>query len=212
MITRLPSIHRFIKSYVTKEALLSSEIENIHTTLLEIFTASLEDTQQTQKDTQLVLNYIKTAEYATQQIKEHDMPLTNRLLMYAHEMLLGETQADAGLYRRHAVRVGNFVPAPPQQVPELMNALEQFINTDQSLSALLQAGLVHVQFETIHPFSDGNGRIGRLLIVLLLIKNGLINLPIIYPSYYFKKNKLEYYLHYKRATPKVILRDGFIII
>ncbi len=156
---RLPDIKRFIKSYVIKEALLSSEIENIHTTVLDIFTQPISgDTAQARKDTQLVLNYIDATEYAVAMIQKETMPITHRLLMKAHEILLGNTQSDAGSYRKHTVRVGNFIPPQPHHISQLMSDLEQFINTDDttktSLPALIKAGLAHVQFETIHPFSD----------------------------------------------------------
>lgn len=194
MSARLPNIQRFIKSYVIKEALLSSEIENIHTTVLDIFTQPMQGTAQTKKDTQLVLNYIKAAEYAISMMREKNMPLTNRLLKEAHEILLGDTQQDSGSYRTHTVRVGNFIPPQPHHIADLMSDLEKFINTDDTtLPALIKAGLAHVQFETIHPFSDGNGRIGRLLIILMLIDSNLIHEAIIYPSYYFKKHRFEYY-------------------
>ena len=190
---RVPDLQRFIKSYVIKEALLSSEIENIHTTVLDIFTQSMQGDAQSKNDTQLVLHYIQATEYAVSMIKTKHMPITNRLLMQTHEILLGTTQSDAGNYRTHTVRVGNFIPPQAHHIPRLMSDLEHFINNDDTIPSLIKAGLAHVQFETIHPFSDGNGRIGRLLIILMLIDSKIINSPIIYPSYYFKKHRFEYY-------------------
>ncbi len=102
-------------------------------------------------------------------------------------------RASPGEYRKQSVRVGQLIPPPAPKVPELIAALEKYINNDDSLPSLIKIGLVHVQFETIHPFLDGNGRIGRLLIVLMLIESGLLSVPILYPSYYFKKHHLEYY-------------------
>lgn len=192
MANRLPDIKRFIKAYVTKEALLSSSIEGIHTTMLEVFTQPLFQSN-INKETQLVMNYTQ-ALYKALDMMHQGLPITSRLLCAAHEELMqSDSKPDPGNYRKQAVKVGNLVPPPPQQIQELMSALEAYINTDNSLPALIQAGLVHVQFETIHPFLDGNGRIGRLLIVLMLVNSKLIAAPILYPSYYFKKNHLEYY-------------------
>jgi Fic family protein len=98
---------------------------------------------------------------------------------------------DSGIGR--AVRVGNLVPPPVPQVPPLMADLERFVNEDATLPPLIKAGLAHVQFETIHPFLDGNGRMERLLIVLMFMDSSLLKTPILYPSYYFKKYQLDYY-------------------
>jgi Fic family protein len=118
------------------------------------------------------------------------------VLLKAHEVLMkvGEgDKASPGLFRKQPVRVGPLVPPPAPEVPNLMSNLEKYINEDISTAPLIKAGLAHVQFEIIHPFLDGNGRIGRLLIVLMLVESGLLKLPILYPSYYFKKHHLEYY-------------------
>lgn len=191
----LPNAQRFIKAYVMKEALLSSAIEGIHTTLLEIFTQPLLDSKPN-KETQLVMNYTAALETAVAMIKEKNFPISSRVLLSAHKVLMeqGENdKADPGNYRKQAVRVGNLIPPPAQDVPLLMSDLETYINTDETLPPLIKAGLAHVQFETIHPFLDGNGRIGRLLIILMLLENDLLETPILYPSYYFKKRQAEYY-------------------
>lgn len=195
--THLPNIQRFLKAYVIKEALLSSAIEGIHTTMLDIFTQPLLETKP-QKATQLVLNYGQALEAAVAMIKDEGMPIVSRVILKAHKLLMeaGEgDKADPGHYRKLSVKVGNLVPPPAQHVPDLMAELERFINTDESLLPIVKAGLAHVQFETIHPFLDGNGRIGRLLIVLMLIESGVLSEPILYPSYYFKKHHSDYY-HY----------------
>jgi len=195
MSLRLPDQHRFIKAYVIKEALLSSAIEGIHTTLMDVFECE-SNKSKPNKDTQLVLNYTKAVNTALNMMKEQNLPLVSRIILRAHEVLLSEGDEDnktPGVYRKQSVRVGELVPPPAPEVLTLMGNLEKYINEPSDLPALIQAGLVHVQFETIHPFLDGNGRIGRLLIVLMLIDSGLLNLPILYPSYYFKKHHLEYY-------------------
>lgn len=194
MAQRLPDPTRFIKAYVIKEALLSSAIEGIHTTLIDVFTPAIPEIKPN-KETQLVLNYTQSLNVALELIQQRKLPLASRVILAAHEALMqGEgSNASPGHYRKQAVRVGNLVPPPANQVPRLMGELETYINEDTSLPPLIKAGLAHVQFEIIHPFLDGNGRIGRLLIVLILIENGLLNVPILYPSYYFKKHHLEYY-------------------
>jgi len=195
MAASIPDNNRFVKSYVLKEALLSSEIEGIHTTMLDVFTQPLFSSKIT-KNTQLVVNYTKALDVAVHMIKNEGFPITNRVILQAHKLLLeiGPGQnANPGNFRQQSVRVGNLVPAPAPQIPRLMQELEIYINTDQELPTLIKAGLAHVQFETIHPFLDGNGRIGRMLILLIMLENNLLQQPVLYPSYYFKKNHLEYY-------------------
>ncbi len=201
MANRLPDIKRFINAYVIKEALLSSAIEGIHTSLLEVFTQPLLESKPN-KSTQLVMNYKKAVDVAVGLIQKDGLPICSRVILKAHEILMqiGEgDKANPGHYRKQEVRVGNLVPAPALQIPKLMTELEQYINTDNTMPVLIKAGLAHVQFEMIHPFLDGNGRIGRLLIVLMLIEQGIITEPILYPSYYFKKYHLEYYQHLNKV-------------
>lgn len=192
---RLPDPKRFIKAYVIKEALLTSAIEGIHTTLLDIFTHPLGNTKLS-RDTQLVLNYTHALDAALHMFLQEELPLVLRVILKAHETLMrteeGE-KASPGLFRKQSVRVGELIPPIAPEIPKLMSDLEKYINEPSGLPALIKAGLAHVHFEIIHPFLDGNGRIGRLLIVLMLIDNGLLTLPILYPSYYFKKHHLEYY-------------------
>jgi Fic family protein len=195
MTNRLPDIQRFIRAYIIKEALLSSAIEGIHTTMLDVFTQPLLNAKPS-KDTQLVMNYTQALYTTITLIKKEDIPVSNRVLLAAHKVLMqgGEgDKSDPGHYRKQAVKVGNLVPPPAHHIQEHMAHLEQFIHSDESLPPLIKAGLAHVQFETIHPFLDGNGRIGRLLIVLMIISNELLREPILYPSYYFKKHHFEYY-------------------
>ena len=201
IIKHLPSVQRFIKAYVIKEALLSSAIEGIHTTILDIFTQPLTGVQS--KETQLVLNYTKALETACSMVTQDNLPIASRVILKAHQQLMhiegDENKANPGHYRQQAVRVGNLIPTYAAKIPDLMAQLAQFINKDVSVSPLVAAGLAHVQFETIHPFLDGNGRVGRLLIVLMFIKSNLLSVPIIYPSYYFKKYRHEYYVYLDRV-------------
>ena len=192
---RLPDPKRFINAYVIKESMLSSEIEGIHTTLIDVLADAVSNTRAN-KETQLVLNYIKSLEVAKNMIKNEGLPIVTRVILAAHKALMaGEgDKSSPGLYRMQSVKVGELTPPTTSEIARLTSDLEKYINEDTSLPPLIKAGLAHVQFEIIHPFLDGNGRIGRLLIVLILISNQLLNEPIIYPSYYFKKNSAEYYL------------------
>ena len=194
MTNNLPEKKHFIKAYVIKEALLSSAIEGINTTLLEMYTQPFSGTKPN-KDTQLVMNYQKSLDVAIALIKE-GLPISSRIILSAHEVLMQSGEGDKsnpGHYREQSVKVGNLVPPPFKYISNLMSELEQFINSDESITSVIKAGLAHAQFEIIHPFLDGNGRIGRLLIVLMLIDNKILSEPILYPSYYFKKYHFEYY-------------------
>jgi Fic family protein len=195
MSRRLPDPKRFLKAYVIKEALLSSAIEGIHTTIIEIFTKTVGESK-INKDTQLVLNYTKALDAALKMLKEENLPLVSRVILGAHKSLMSCGAGDKsspGVYRKQSLSVGELVPPPATEISNLIGDLEKYINEQSELPPLIRIGLVHVQFETIHPFLDGNGRIGRLLIVLMLIENGFLDIPIIYPSFYFKKHHLEYY-------------------
>lgn len=197
----LPDPNRFIKAYVIKEALLSSSIEGIHTTLADVYSQALPDVKLT-KTTELVINYTKAQNMSIDMITKEGLPISNRVIVGAHKALMslcGEEHNDPGNFRKQSVRVGPLTPAPAPQVPELMNDLELYINSDQDWASLMKAGLAHVQFETIHPFLDGNGRVGRMLIVLMLIKEGLLSIPVLYLSYYFKRYHEEYYQNLNRV-------------
>ncbi len=199
MSDRLPNIERFVKAYCLKEAMLSSAIEGIHTTMIDVFTNEISATARTSKQnkqTQLVLNYGKALEVALDMVHEQNFPIVSRVILSTHKTLMsggdGE-KANPGQYRKQQVKVGKLTPPPANKIEELIADLEKFINNDNSLPAIIKAGLAHVQFETIHPFLDGNGRIGRLLIVLMLIQEKVIHAPILYPSTYFKKHHAKYY-------------------
>jgi len=199
MADRLPNIERFIKAYCLKEALLSSAIEGIHTTMVDVFTneiSAASSNTKNSKQTQLVLNYGKALDAALELVQKKKFPIVSRVILAAHKVLMsgGDGQkANPGNYRKQPVKVGKLTPPPANKVEELIADLEKFINDNDSLPALVKAGLAHVQFETINPFLDGNGRIGRLLIVLMLIQEKVIHAPILYPSTYFKKHHAKYY-------------------
>jgi Uncharacterized conserved protein len=192
----LPDVRALIKAYVTKEALLSSEIEGTVTTLTEVMAAlQTPERRSENRDTQDVVNDFEAARTALRMLKEEGLPLVERVVKAAHRVLL-DTDAGRGkapgAYRSFPVAVGGHVPPPANRIPALMRDWEAFVNGN-AYPPLLKAGIAHAQFETIHPFLDGNGRIGRLLIVLGFIHDGLLREPLIYPSYYFKRFRSEYY-------------------
>ena len=192
--SRLPDQNRFIKAYVIKEALLSSSIEGIHTTLIDVFNYTDREFSNINKNTQLVVNYTQALDIAMNMMKEEGLPICSRVILAAHYALLFcNENSSPGSYRKQTVKVGNLTPPMALKIPDLIANLERYINEDISLPSLIKAGLVHLQFETIHPFLDGNGRIGRLLIILMLVDSKLLDDPILYISYYFKKHHKQYY-------------------
>lgn len=202
--TLLPEPELFLYAYVRKEALVSSQIEGTQSSLSDLLLFEMEQEPGVPFDDVVeVSNYIAALEHGLQRLRE-GFPLSNRLLREMHERLLARgrgAQKQPGAFRRTqnwigGTRPGNahFVPPPPEYVEDQMAALEQFIHDDQlPCSALIRAALAHVQFETIHPFLDGNGRIGRLLIALVLHQESVLRQPLLYLSLYFKQHRDEYY-------------------
>lgn len=202
----VPSAQWFLYGFVRKEAVVSSEIEGTQATLQDVVT--FEATKQAERpdDVRDVCNYVDALTFARKEIASaKGLPLSTRLLCEAHKRLMrGVRGADKmpGEVRRSqnwigGTRPGNarFVPPPPDIVPELMAQLEKWLHSDDALPPLVKAGLAHVQFETIHPFLDGNGRIGRLLITLLLEHWGLLKSPMLYLSLALKRRQQQYYAH-----------------
>lgn len=202
--TLLPHPQLFLYSYVRREAVLSSQIEGTQSSLNDLLLFEVDEAAGVPvSDVQEVSNYVAALEHGMARLSE-DFPLCNRLLCEIHERLMsGGRGSDKlpGEFRRSqnwigGTRPGNahFVPPPPQEVESCMRQLESFFHrTDDGLPTLLRAALAHVQFETIHPFLDGNGRLGRLLIALLLHHGGLLSQPLLYLSLYFKQHRSVYY-------------------
>ena len=202
--TLLPDPQLFLYAYVRREAVLSSQIEGTQSSLSDLLLFELDEVPGVPFDDVVeVSNYIAALEYGLLRLRA-DFPLCNRLLreMHIHLMARGRGSDKApGDFRRSqnwigGTRPGNarFVPPPQQEVEPCMAALEQFINQPaESTPVLIKAALAHVQFETIHPFLDGNGRLGRLLIALLLHQGGLLTQPLLYLSLYFKQHRPLYY-------------------
>ena len=202
--TLLPDPQLFLYAYVRREAVLSSQIEGTQSSLSDLLLFELDEVPGVPFDDVVeVSNHIAALEYGMARLRA-DFPLCNRLLreMHIHLMARGRGSDKApGDFRRSqnwigGPRPGNarFVPPPPQEVEPCMAALEQFINQPADTTpVLIKAALAHVQFETIHPFLDGNGRLGRLLIALLLHQGGLLMQPLLYLSLYFKQHRPLYY-------------------
>lgn len=202
----VPSAQWFLYGFVRKEAVVSSEIEGTQATLQDVVT--FEATKQAERpdDVRDVCNYVDALTFARREIASaKGLPLSARLLCEAHRRLMRGVRGAGrmpGEIRRSqnwigGTRPGNarFVPPPPEVVPELMTQLEKWLHSDDALPPLVKAGLAHVQFETIHPFLDGNGRIGRLLITLLLEHWGLLKSPMLYLSLALKRRQQLYYAH-----------------
>jgi len=201
----VPSIDWFVYAFVRKEAVISSQIEGTQATLIDLFEYEAEQTTRIAgNDVDEVCNYLDAIKFARGQIKSaRGLPLSIRLLNEAHRRLMRGVRGankQPGEIRRSqnwigGTRPGNavFVPPPPEKLTALLADLEKYLHTKDGLPPLVRIGLAHVQFETIHPYLDGNGRIGRLLITLLLEHWKLLSAPLLYLSLYFKRHRADYY-------------------
>ncbi len=199
--SRIPNMELFVSMYVRKEALLSSQIEGTQCTLEDILNPLIED--NTNRDVSDVVNYIRATEFALERLKT--LPLCNRLIKETHAVLLESVRGqekNPGEFRYSQNWIGGqgstlknarYIPPNPEDMLTAMSDLEKYINSDETLDPLIQAALIHYQFETTHPFLDGNGRVGRLLITLFLMEKGILSTPALYISYYLKMNRIEYY-------------------
>jgi Fic family protein len=199
----LPEPDLFLYSYVRREAVLSSQIEGTQSSLSDLLLFELNEAPGVPFDDVVeVSTYVAALEHGLARLAE-GFPLSNRLLREIHGVLLSRGRGankQPGEFRTSqnwigGTRPGNarFVPPPPQEVEPCMAALERFVHDPAAPGALVKAALAHVQFETIHPFLDGNGRVGRLLISLLLHHDGILRQPLLYLSLYFKQHRAEYY-------------------
>ena len=199
--SRIPNMGLFVSMYVRKEALLSSQIEGTQCTLEDILNPLIEE--NTNRDVSDVVNYIRATEFALERLKT--LPLCNRLIKETHAVLLESVRGqekNPGEFRYSQNWIGGqgstlknarYIPPNPEDMLTAMSDLEKYINSDDTLDPLIQAALIHYQFETTHPFLDGNGRVGRLLITLFLMEKGILSTPALYISYYLKMNRIEYY-------------------
>lgn len=197
----IPNAELFVSMYVRKEALMSSQMEGTQCTLEDILDPELD--ANVNLDVADVVNYVKAAQSAL--VRLHELPICNRLLRDAHAILMEGVRGqekNPGEFRRSQNWIGppgcslkdaRYIPPNPEDMLQAMSDLEKYINESTEYDPLVRAALIHYQFETIHPFLDGNGRIGRLLILLYLMEQGLLKKPVLYVSYFLKKNQVEYY-------------------
>lgn len=201
----LPDPELFLYQYVRKEALLSSQIEGTQSSLSDLLLFELDEAPSVPlDDVEEVSNYVAALNHGLKRLREDDFPLSLRLIREIHALLLRGgrgTSKQPGEFRRSQVWVGGrtpatatFVPPPPEALDDCLTAFERFLHApSESIPPLIKAALAHVQFETIHPFSDGNGRLGRLLIALILCNEGVLREPSLYLSLYFKQHRPAYY-------------------
>ena len=200
----VPSLDWFIYAFVRKEAVITSQIEGTQATLIDLLAFEAETARPLDADVEAVCNYLDALSHARAELHKADgLPLSMRLLNEAHRRLTQGARGagkQPGEIRRSqnwigGSRPGNaaFVPPPAPSVPDLLGDLEKYLHGPDDLPALVRIGLAHVQFESIHPYLDGNGRIGRLTIALLLDHWGLLKAPLLYISLFFKRHREEYF-------------------
>ncbi len=203
-VLTLPNPDLFVFMYVRKEAVLSSQIEGTQSSLQNLLAAEAQlFDPETPKDVQEVANYVRAMNHGLARLTE--LPVSVRLIREIHAVLMegvrggrltpGELRTSQNWIgpAGSTLATATFVPPPPHEVPQALSDLEKFLHDGGGLPALVQVGLAHAQFETIHPFLDGNGRVGRLLIAFLLTEKRLLSKPVLYLSHYFKKHRSEYY-------------------
>jgi Fic family protein len=199
----LPNVDLFIAMYVRKEALLSSQIEGTEASLEDLFQFESGEQPKNINDVSEVVNYIKALNYGIERLG--NFPMSLRLIKEIHGVLMKGVRGGEkmpGEFRKSQNWIGpkgctlneaTFVPPPPHEAEKAMGDLEKYIHNMERLPLLADCALVHYQFETIHPFLDGNGRLGRLLITYYLYWKGALHKPLLYLSYFFKKRRQEYY-------------------
>ena len=205
-IQTLPNSDLFVLMYVRKEAVLSSQIEGTQSSLNDLLRAEARIYDPDRPaDVREVSNYVAALDYGLERLS--DLPISVRLIREIHERLLKGVRGahlQPGELRKSQNWIGpsgatlneaTFIPPPPHEVPQALSDLEHFMHAKDSMPALIRIGLTHAQFETIHPFLDGNGRVGRLLITFMLCEQGTLQSPVLYLSHYFKANRTEYYEH-----------------
>lgn len=201
LAARIPNMELFVSMCVRKEALLSSQIEGTQATLEDVLDPLVD--VNVNRDVADVVNYIRATEFALRRRRE--LPLCSRLIREMHGVLMEGVRGQEkypGEFRRTQNWIGGtgstlknarYIPPNVEDMNAAMSALEAYMNAEDTLDPLIRTALVHYQFETIHPFLDGNGRIGRLLITLFLMEQNLLSTPALYISYFLKQNRIEYY-------------------
>ena len=198
---RIPNVSLFISMYIRKEALMSSQIEGTQCTLDDVLNPLI--AENANRDVSEVINYIKATEFALECLGT--LPICARLIKETHAVLMENVRGqekNPGAFRTSQNWIGGagstlknarYIPPNVEDMNRAITELEKFINGDTDIDPLICAALIHYQFETIHPFLDGNGRVGRLLITLYLMEKKILSTPALYVSYFLKKNRIEYY-------------------
>ena len=201
LATRIPNVNLFVSMYVRKEALMSSQIEGTQATLEDVLDPLMDENAN--RDVSDVINYIKATDFAIARL--HELPLCTRLIKETHAVLMQGVRGqekNPGEFRvsqnwiggaGSTIKTARYIPPAVEDMIECMSDLEKYMNAEDDLDILIRAALIHYQFESIHPFLDGNGRIGRLLITLFLMTRKVLTTPALYISYYLKQNRIEYY-------------------
>ncbi len=200
----LPDADFFLLMYLRKDATSSSQIEGTMATMVDAIEAEVQSSANIPEDVDDILHYIKALDYGIKRVRDEDFPISLRFVCELHEKLMYKARAThhayPGEFRRSQNWIGGtkpsnakFVPPPVDDMHRALNDLEKFIHSEDAISDVVKAGLIHAQFETIHPFTDGNGRTGRMLVTFFLWKVGLLERPVLFLSSFFKKYQKLYY-------------------
>jgi len=225
----LPDSNFFLLMYLRKDAASSSQIEGTRATMIDAIEAEAKITANIPADVDDILHYIKALDYGMKRVTANDFPVSLRFVRELHKKLMDQARAthfsDPGEFRKSQNWIGGikpanalFVPPPVHEMTNALSDLEKFIHSDDYILTLIKAALIHAQFETIHPFLDGNGRTGRMLITFYLWKESFLEKPVLFLSSYFKKHQKIYYekllgYHNGRVSPWVdFFLDGVIEI
>lgn len=200
----LPDVDFFLSMYLRKDAASSSQIEGTMATMIDAIEAEVQPSANIPQDVDDILHYIKALHYGMKRVQQDDFPMALRFIRELHKQLMDKARtthhADPGEFRKSQNWIGGtrpdnarFVPPPVEEMHKALTDLEKFMHSDDTTLTLIKAALIHAQFETIHPFLDGNGRTGRMLITFYLWKEGYLEKPVLFLSSYFKKHQKVYY-------------------
>jgi Fic family protein len=200
----LPDVDFFLSMYLRKDAASSSQIEGTMATMIDAIEAEVQPSANIPQDVDDILHYIKALNYGMKRVKNDDFPMALRFIRELHKQLMDKARtthfSDPGEFRKSQNWIGGtkpdnsrFVPPPVEEMHAALTDLEKFMHSNDDFLTLIKAALIHAQFETIHPFLDGNGRTGRMLITFYLWKEGYLEKPVLFLSSYFKKHQKVYY-------------------
>ncbi len=200
----LPDVDFFLSMYLRKDAASSSQIEGTMATMIDAIEAEVQSSTKIPEDVDDILHYIKALNYGIKRVEQDDFPMSLRFVRELHKQLMDKARtthfSDPGEFRKSQNWIGGtrpdnarFVPPPVDDMNRALSDLEKFMHNEDPTLTLIKAALIHAQFETIHPFLDGNGRTGRMLITFYLWKEGYLEKPVLFLSSYFKKHQMLYY-------------------